>query len=468
LETVGWLSILPPIIAILLAIWTKQVFISLFIGIWLGWAILTGHPLIGLVEALEACVRVFQDESNTKVIAFSAMVGALLAFTQRSGGVVGFIRWVTQRGLVKNRRNAGLLAWALGAIIFVESSITILVTGAVARPIFDRLKISREKLAYICDSTSAPVCILIPLNGWGAFVMGLLAAENLEAPFLVLLSSIPYNLYAIFALIIVLIVVVSGKDFGPMAQAEKRALGGEVLREGAEPLVSTEITALDPKPDVQPKAINMILPIVIMVAMMPVGLLVTGDGNIMQGSGSTSVFWAVIVAINVTAAFYMLQRIMSLKEVVDLFFKGLGGLMPLALLMMLAFAIGDTCRELGTGPYAAGLAKTHINPEFVPLVLFLIAGFIAFSTGTSWGTFAIMIPIGIPMVAVMDVNLAMTTGAILSGGIFGDHCSPISDTTIISSMASASDHIDHVRTQLPYAMTAAGFALAMYLILGLV
>jgi len=419
-----------------------------------------------LAEALEACVRVFQDEGSTKVIAFSAMVGALLAFTQRSGGVAGFIRWVTQRGLVNNRRSAGLLAWVLGVVIFVESSITILVTGAVARPIFDRLKISREKLAYICDSTSAPVCILIPLNGWGAFVMGLLAAQGLEAPFLALVKSIPFNLYALIALITVLIIVLSGKDFGPMAKAEKRARTGEVLREGAEPLVSTEVTALDPKPGIEPRALNMILPIAVMVLMMPIALLITGQGNIMQGSGSTSVFWAVIAAINVTAAFYMLQRIMNLKELVDLFFKGLGGLMPLALLMMLAFAIGNTCRELGTGPYVAGLAQTRIDVEFVPLVLFLISGFIAFSTGTSWGTFAIMIPIGIPIVNVMDANLSMTIGAILSGGIFGDHCSPISDTTIISSMASASDHIDHVRTQLPYAITAASITLTLYLILG--
>lgn len=468
METVGWLSVLPPIIAIILAIWTKQVFISLFFGIWLGWTILkNGDPVTGLAEALEACVRVFQDGGNTKVIAFSGMVGALLAFTQRSGGVAGFIKWVTERGLVKTRRNAGLLAWAIGVVIFVESSITILVTGAVARPIFDRLKISREKLAYICDSTSAPVCILIPLNGWGAFVIGLLAAQGIEAPFLALVKAIPFNLYAIIALLTVLIIVVTGRDFGPMAQAEKRAQTGEVLREGAEPLVSTEITTLDPKPGVKPRAINMLLPIAVMVLMMPIGLLITGQGNIMQGSGSTSVFWAVIAAINATAAFYLLQRIMNLKEVVDLFFKGLGGLMPLALLMMLAFAIGDTCRELGTGPYVAELAQTRITPEFVPLMLFLISGFIAFSTGTSWGTFAIMIPIGTPMVTIMDANLSMTIGAILSGGIFGDHCSPISDTTIISSMASASDHIDHVRTQLPYAITAASVTLILYLVLGL-
>lgn len=468
-ETVGWLSVLPPVLAIVLAIWTKQVFISLFFGIWLGWTVLAGwNPLSGLGLALESCIKVFEDGGNTKVIAFSAMVGALIAYTQYSGGVDGFIRWVSKKGLVKNQKHAGLLAWFTGVIIFVESSITCLVTGAVSRPIFDKFKISREKLAYICDSTSAPVCILIPLNGWGAFIMGLLASQNVSAPFFTLISTIPFNFYAIIALLTVLLVVLSGKDLGPMRHAEKRAREtGKVLRDGAEPLVSTEVIAIDRKEGTPPRAINMLVPIFTMVIMMPIGLLISGNGNIMQGSGSTSVFWAVLTAITTGGVLYMLQGIMNVRELVDLFFKGLGGLMPLALLMMLAFAIGNTAKELGTGPYVANLAKNWLSPGFVPAILFLVSCFMAFSTGTSWGTFAIMLPIGIPMVHLMGASLHTTLGAMLSGGIFGDHCSPISDTTIISSMASASDHIDHVRTQLPYALIAAAITLVLYLIFGL-
>jgi len=469
MQTAGWLSVLPPVLAIILAIWTKQVFISLFFGIWLGWTVLSGfNPVVGLAEALEACVRVFQDGGNTKVIAFSAMVGALIAFTQVSGGVEGFVRRASDLGLAKSRVRAQLLAWLIGVIIFVESSITALVTGAIARPIFDRLKISREKLAYICDSTSAPVCILIPLNGWGAYVIGLLAVQQVDRPFHVLLQSIPYNLYAILAVLGVLLVILTGKDLGPMAKAERRALTeGKVLRDGAEPAVSTEIITADPKPGVKPRARNMLLPVGVMVAMMPVGLFITGNGNLMQGSGSTSVFWAVLAAIVVGAVSYMGQGLLNLREVTDLFFKGLGGLMPLALLMMLAFAIGETCRELGTGIYVAQLAREWVQPEFVPLVLFLTSGFIAFSTGTSWGTFGIMLPIAIPMIELIGGSLSVSVGAVLSGGIFGDHCSPISDTTIISSIASASDHIDHVRTQLPYALLAALGAALLYLLIGL-
>ena len=468
METVGWLSILPPIIAIILAIWTKQVFISLFFGIWLGWTILSdGNPFQGLAQALEACIRVFQDSGNTKVIAFSGMVGGLIAFTQRSAGVEGFVQWVSRKGLVRDRRRAGLLAWFVGIVIFVESSITCLVTGAIARPIFDKLKISREKLAYVCDSTSAPVCILVPLNGWGAYILGLLAAQNIDKPFLTLLKSLPFNFYAILALATVLIVIITGKDIGPMAVAEKRAREeGKVLRDGAEPVVSTEIITIPPKEGIEPKPVNMILPIAMMVIMMPVSLLITGQGNIMNGSGSTSVFWAVTTAIVGGGLFYMAQGIFKLREIVDLFFKGLGGLMPLALLMVLAFAIGDTCKELGTGPFVANLAKSWLSPGLVPMILFMVSGFIAFSTGTSWGTFAIMIPIGIPIVDLMGANIFLTIGSMLSGGIWGDHCSPISDTTIIASMASASDHIDHVRTQLPYAVIAGAVAVVGYLAAG--
>ncbi|MCG8604579.1 sodium:solute symporter, partial [bacterium] len=422
----------------------------------------------GLSQALEALIRVFEDGGNTKVIAFSAMVGALIVFTQRSGGVEGFVQWVGKKGLVKDRRSAGLLAWAIGFVIFVESSITCLVTGAISRPIFDKLKISREKLAYICDSTSAPVCIMIPLNGWGAYIIGLLAAQNLERPFAVLVKSLPFNIYAISALIVLVAVIISGKDIGPMAAAERRAREeGKVLRDGSEPVVSTEVITVSPKSGVTPRAFNMFFPIGLMVFMMPIGLHITGDGDLMSGSGSTSVFWAVAAAIVGSGLYYLWKGIFNLKESVDLFFKGLGGLMPLALLMMLAFAIGDTCKQLGTGPYVANIAKNWLSPTLVPVLLFLIAGFIAFSTGTSWGTFGIMIPIGIPIVELMGADLYVVVGSILSGGIFGDHCSPISDTTIISSMASASDHIDHVRTQLPYSLMAGGASAIIFLMIGM-
>ncbi len=468
MEHPSWASLLPPLIAILMALWTKQVYPSLFAGIWLGWTVLdAGNPITGLRDAIQACIDVFKDEGNTKVIAFSAAVGALIALTQRSGGVAGFIDWITQRGHVRSARGAQLLAAALGFGIFVESNITCLVTGAIARPLFDRFKLSREKLAYICDSTSAPICMLIPMNGWGAYVIALLASQSVANPVSVLVTAIPLNFYSLMAAGYVVYLAASGKDWGPMARAEKRAREtGQVVREGATPLVSTEVLNLSPKPGLAPRVRNMLVPLGVMVTMMPVGLWITGDGNLMAGSGATAVLWAVLGAIAVAGSMYLWQRLFTFAELMELFFKGVGGLMPLALLMMFAFALGATCLELGTGLYVAGVAGGILSPVVVPAALFLLSGFIAFSTGTSWGTFAIMLPIAVPLANVLGVHLPLSVAAVLSGGVFGDHCSPISDTTIISSMAAGSDHIDHVRTQLPYALMVAVPSSLMFLLLG--
>jgi len=467
-EHYGWISVLPPLAAIFLAIRTKQVYLSLFFGIWFGWLILAQwNPIAGLAQALDACVNVFADAGNARVVIFSALVGAVLAYAQRSGGVEGFIKMSERLGFSSSRRRAAFLSWFIGLFLFVESSITILVRGAIARPVFDRLKISREKLAYILDSTSAPVCVMIPLNAWGAYVIGLLSTQGIERPVHLFALAVPYNFYAIFAALLVVVLILLDRDFGPMRAAEYRArVEGKVLRDGAEPLVATEVVELSTKEGVSPQARNMLIPVAVMVAMMPAGLLITGGGNLMRGSGSTAVFWAVLASLAVSGIYYRARRIFTLNELVDLFFKGVGGLMPMAVLMILAFAIGNTCRELGTGLYVAEVAKNFLSPKFVPAIIFLASAFIAFATGTSFGTFGIMIPIAVPMALALEANLPASVAAVLGGGVFGDHCSPISDTTIISSMASASDHIDHVRTQLPYALFAASVALIFYLLAG--
>ncbi|MBN2244756.1 MAG: sodium:solute symporter [Candidatus Aminicenantes bacterium] len=468
METYGWLSILPPLLAIIMAIKTKQVYLSLTLGIWLGWTIIYGwNPLSGIISTINSLLNVFTDLDNTRVIIFSAMIGAVITFTQYSGGMKGFVAWITEKGLVKTRRSAGLLAWFLGVVIFIESSICVLVSGAVCRPIFDKLKISREKLSYILDSTSAPKCIIIPLNAWGAFVLGLLASQGIDKPILVFISSIPFNFYAIMALIFVLTVIITDKDFGPMKTAERRVREeNKLLRDGAEPLISDEVIMLKEKPGIPIRAINMTLPVAVMVFMMPIVLIITGKGNLMEGSGSIAVLWSVISCLAVAAVAYKIQGIMTIKETTDIFMKGVGGLIPVASLMVLAFAIGDTCEALGTGPFVAQVVKASLPSWIIPAVLFLVSCFIAFSTGTSWGTFAIMIPIAVPIINMINIHPGLAVSAVLGGGVFGDHCSPISDTTIISSMASATDHIDHVRTQIPYAFFAAGIALVFYLIFG--
>ena len=464
MEAPTWLSVLPPILAITVAIATKQVLISLFVGIWLGWTILAGgNPLVGLQDAIAACIDTFRDAGNTRVVAFISLTGALLAFTQRSGGVEGFIRWVERRGFARTRRRAQLMTWFLGVAIFVESSITCLVTGTFARPLFDRLALPREKLAYICDSTSAPVCVLVPLNAWGAFIITLLTAQQVEQPLKLMLAAIPLNFYALLSVLYVLFIALTDRDWGPMARAERRAREtGQVLRPGAEALVGADVLELGSKEGVTPRALNMAVPLLAMIGMMPIGLLITGKGDLTAGSGSTSVLWAVLAGTAVAAAMYAVQRLFSLRELTELFSKGISGLMPLALLMVLAFAIGATCKKLETGAYVAGVAQGLLSPEWVPATIFIVAAFIAFSTGTSWGTFAIMVPIGVPMVKLIGAHPALTVAAITGGGVFGDHCSPISDTTIIASMASGCDHIDHVRTQLPYALLAAAASVVLF------
>jgi len=466
IEAYGWISIFPPVLAIILAIKTKQVYPSLFLGIWLGWtAINRWNPLAGLGDTLEAAVNIFNDSGNTKVIIFSMMVGALIILMQHSGGVPGFIQWISSKGLVKNRRSSGFLLWIIGVLIFIESNMINLVIGSIGRPIFDKFKVPREKLAYIAHSTSAPVCIMIPFNGWGAILTGLLVAQQIENPFFMVLRAVTTNFYAIFTILLVLIIITTQKDFGPMATAEKRAREtGKLVRDEAQLLVSEETIAMPVKEGVQPKPINMILPLIAMVLMVPIGLLVTGKGRIEQGSGSTAVFWAVLMGIFAAAALYKIQNIFTMKEILDLVMKGMGGLIPMGLLMVFAFTMGATCKMMGTGPYVAELATATIHPALVIPLVFLVACFISFATGTSWGTFAIMMPIAVPLAQNMELNLPLMVSAVMGGGVFGDHCSPVSDTTIISSMATACDPMDHVNTQLPYALTAAGLALVLFFI----
>jgi len=243
---------------------------------------------------------------------------------------------------------------------------------------------------------------------------------------------------------------------------------GKFLRDGAEPMVSNEVSMLGAKPGATPRAINMILPIVTMVSMVPVVLWITGDGRILQGSGSHAVLWGVIVGLLVGAVMYRAQGILSIKELTDNVIKGIQGLIPLVIVLALAFAIGATQRALGTGVFLAQAAQAALHPGLIPAIIFVLACIMAFSTGTSWGTFAIMIPIVIPMVELLDLHPGLALAAALGGGIFGDHCSPISDSTIVASMASATDHIDHVRTQLPYALQAAGIALVLFVIAGFI
>jgi len=464
----GWVSILPPVLAIVLAIWTRQVYLSLATGVWIGWSIIEGwNPLSGLARSISEVVGVLASAGNANVILFTLVIGALIATVESSGGVRGFVRYLETRRWVNTPRRAQGLAWVTGIVIFIESNITVLVAGAVSRPLFDRFRVSREKLAYLIDSTSAAICILIPLNAWGAYNLAILTDLGVEDPLGVFIGAIPVNFYAIAAVLLAGATVLWRIDLGPMRKAEERTRESGALHwPHSQPMIDEEILSPPPNDRIPPRAINMLVPIAVMVLMMPLGLWITGEGDLRSGSGSTSVLWSVLAGLGASWILLLAQRASNVDELVRTGLKGAGGLLPLALILLLALALGSVANALGTGTYVAGVTAGVLPPViFLPLV-FLVSAGIAFSTGTSWGTFAIMVPIAVPAALVLGLPPSPFLAAALSGGIFGDHSSPISDTTIISSMAAATDHIDHVRTQLPYALIAAAFATISFAVTG--
>jgi Na+/H+ antiporter NhaC len=472
-----WIVLLPPVVAIGLAMWTRQIYLSLFAGLWLGTTILAGgNPVAGLRELADQLVAVFGNESNASILIFCLLVGSLIALVQASGGVKGFIAWARRQGWGETRRGAELLAWCVGVVIFVESNISSLTVGAVSRPLFDRLNLPREKIAYYCDATCAPVCMSIPLNGWGAFVLGLVGAQELSLNAVaVLAQAVLFNFFALFAIGFSLVLALTGWGFGAMRRAEERAAeSGAVLRPGAQPMVEDEVASIDPPDHVVPRALHLLGPVAVMVGMIFVGLYVTGEGQIMQGSGATSVLWAVGTAVGVALVLYALPRpfpggrpTLSVGDAMDWVVKGASGLVPVTLLLVLAFAIGQVSQALEMGEYVVGIVGTEGPTWWVPLLVFVVTGFVSFTLGSSWTAFAILIPVALPLAGELALPASLLLGAVLSGGIFGDHTSPLSDTTIISSMAAACDHVDHVNTQMPYALVQAGLAAVAFVVAGL-
>ena len=455
----NWMSILPPILAIALAIITRQVILSLSIGIWIGFCLLESvNPLSGIGLALDGIVNVFSDAGDTRVLMFTLIIGGLIATIEKLGGVRGFIYLLEHRNWVTNGKRAQWLAYSTGIVVFIESNITLLIAGAISRPLFDRHKISREKLAYIIDSTSAPICVLIPLNAWGAVIISLLGSADIDNPIDVFIYAIPFNLYPIVAILFCAFVISRNVDIGPMKRAQKRTKSGDLLWANATPMVDPAILSQQVERTEADKARFMIVPIIVMVISMPMGLFVTGDGNLSQGSGSTSVLWAVLAALVTSWGLALQQRRLTLEELMQIFLKGAGGLLPVTMILLFALALGDVANLLGTGVYVAQLVQQSIPLALLLPLLFFISGFIAFAIGSSWGTFAIMIPLAMQIAVPLDLNNSLFLAAVLSGSVFGDHASPISDTTVVASMASATDHIDHVRTQLPYALISGAIA----------
>jgi len=458
MENLGVFSVLIPLFIIVIAIITKDVVVSLLSGIFLGELVIHGfNPFEALIALLDGFIGLFSEAWITKTILFALLVGSIIKLLSRSGAVEGFVYYLSQKQQkLDSPKGALLLAYFIGIIIFIESSITSLVAGTVARPLCDKNGVSREKLAYVCDSTSAPVCSLIPFNAWGALLLGLIVTaidDNVIVGegITLLIESILYNFYSLITIVMVLVVILFNINFGPMAKAKAHPYEELVKKERKE---HTSVWA-------------MLLPLLVLVLMVPLSLYYTGNGDILKGSGSTSVFYAVIFTLLFIYVYYRLKGYIKHKEYFDALYEGIADMIPIGLILLLAFLIGSVIKDLGTANYiATAMQEAHVSAMYIPLLVFLVASLTAFSTGTSWGTFSIMMPIALGLSASFGLPIPLMIGAVISGGIFGDHVSPISDTTIISSMASGCDHISHVRTQMPYALVAALLASLMYLYFG--
>jgi Na+/H+ antiporter NhaC len=462
-ESIGILSIVPASIAVILAFATRNTVFSLAVACTIG-VLLLGEGLLGFPNLL---VNVVGTTDFSYIFLFTLFIGVAIAFFQRTGAIKNFGEYVENKKM--SRVRVQVTTWLMGMFVFFSDYLSPLFVGSTMRALSDKFHISREKLAYIADSTSAPVVILIPISGWAVFVAGLLIGKgpigDMEDAMSVFVAAIPYNIYPILAVSMVgLIATGILPDFGPMKTAEDRArTTGKVLRDGAKPLMEVELTEIEPYEGVNTSLFwNFVFPVVIVVVIAVASFSVTGSSLIMEAFLASAVVAGIIMAI---------QGI-PLSDIMDTFNSGIKGIMPAAMILVFAYALNSLSASMGTAVYIVSLTESWLIPGLLPTVAFLMAGVIAFSTGTSWGTFAIILPIAVPLAFGFTGGdqgplIYATVAAVAGGGVFGDHCSPISDTSILASTGAASDHIDHVKTQLPYALIVGAISIIVYLVMGL-
>lgn len=492
----GWLAILPPLLAIGLALITKDVLVSLFLGIFGGSMILySWNPFAAFGHVIDRFViESLTDPSRASIIVFTTMLGGMVGLITKGGGTHGIVERITP--YATSRRRGQLATWAMGFVVFFDDYVNTLVVGPTMRPITDKLKISREKLAYIVDSTAAPVVCLFPISTWVGFEIGLIGAafQQLELPYdaySFFLATIPYRFYPIFALVLVFTLVMSRVDFGPMRRAEARARDeGKLLADDAEPIADYSSKEVEPPEDIPKRASNAILPIITVVVVTVLGLYLTGSDGLLREGGEPfgtwirrvladsdsykALLWASLSGAAMALVLPVAQRLLRLRDAVAAMVAGFRAMLMALVVLTLAWALGAVCSELKTAGYLVGLTKDALSPAWLPALTFLLSAAIAFATGSSWGTMAIIEPLVIPICHTLstaagyevgssnyNLYLLASIASVLAGAIWGDHCSPISDTTILSSMASGCDHIAHVRTQLPYALTGGFLAIGI-------
>lgn len=461
MESYGVLSVIPPALSIFLAVYTRNVIFSLAVGGLSGTLILGGfNPFFAPVSLMRDHIFVqVASPSNSQVIMITLIIGGFVRMLEESGGARAFSTAIVK--YVSSSRKGQLATWASGISVFFSDTANSLIVGPLFRPVFHELKICREKLAYIIDTTAAPVVILIPVASWGVYIMSLI--ENSyssmgieEDAFTVLLNVWPYQFYAFLALFAVPMVISTGKDFGPMLDAQKK-----YKKE-----MGTAVEEIDKQDD--PKLIVVILPFAIMIAVLGgvLGYYAVSEGvksiHVNAGLCLSYIFASMGCA-------YVMNKFQgkSYTEAMNSFFKGMGNLMQVGAILALAWALSSICRELETGPYLATLIGESLNPVFFPIVVFFLGAMMSFATGSSFGTFAILMATTLPVAHILEADLVLTIAAILSGGLFGDHTSPISDTTVLASMGAGCPHINHVTTQFPYAMLTGIMTISAFILLAI-
>ncbi len=460
----GILSLAPALVALILAFITRDALFSIILGVLVGIFITGENLLFGFTGILQSALG---NADFIWVVSIEIFIGILVAFFMKSGAIEGVTDFVGRKNI--KQRGAQLASALLGVFIFFSDYFSPLFVGNTMRGVTDKARVSREKLAYICDCTSAPVCIIIPFTSWGVYVAGLLvgvgALTDVSISTDAVIRAVPYQFYGFLTLIMVF-AIASGvmKDFGPMAKAEKRALEtGQVYAKGSNPLLSEELETIKPKEGIRSNLfINFLMPAIIIIVTTVGTWLVLGSAKTLE---------AFVLAVTYQFITLLIQRMASLKELMECIMIGIRSVMAAIMILGAAYCINAISKSLGTAGFIIGVTEAWITPATLLFLTFLVTAVIAFFTGTSWGTYAIMIPICIPLAYAMTggetTSLVFATiAAVTGGGAFGDHCSPLSDTTILSSLGAGSDHIDHTKTQLPYALLVAALSSIAYLILG--
>lgn len=473
----GWLSIIPPIVAIALALTTKEVLSSLLIGILTGTLIYTigtdGNVLMG---TLESAFTTMGNKVDFNILIFCSLLGALVYVVAMSGGTKAYGKWAVSK--IRGRRSSLLATSGLGILIFIDDYFNCLTVGTVMRPVCDNYRVSRAKLAYIIDSTAAPVCIIAPVSSWAAAVGSSLKDNSVfESDMAAFIATIPWNFYALLSILMIFFIALTNFDFGPMAKSEERALSGTAEEGGvaghAEP----------PKANPRGKLFDMLVPILSLIVFAVLALMYTGgywgddpkfhtfQAALGNCSASPSLVWASFGALVVAFVMYVPRGLVPFSDFMAGLVEGMKLMLPANIILVLAWTLSGVCRDLLQTPLFVQSLVTSGGADFsvfLPAAIFLIAAFLSFSTGTAWGTFGILIPIVVPVVAAIDPTLTIVgLSATLAGSVFGDHCSPISDTTILSSAGAGCNHMEHVSTQLPYSLLVAFCAFVGYLVAGL-